>query len=353
MTDSPPRELQVCPNDHPPIADVVAYHARALERLGFDVGTVFFAPPTSELVPDATYLQQADLRATRALGATLRRALDGGQGEPFALALCHRYRGMRGFMASGVPARRTLCVAHEFGLFRRARRRLRQRLLPSGADFAGVSGAVVEELAATVAVPTLLPNGIDLEREDDLRLDRDAARAQLGLAGEHLHVGVVGRLHPKKQPQLALEGFRAFAAGQPNAQLTFLGEGELAAVLQQSAEGLPVRFGGFVAHASRYLRAFDVVLITSTEAEAFNMAALEAMAAGVPVVAGPAPGPRFVLGDAGVFFGRPDPAAVADALVRACVPGAAERLGQRGLERAQREFSVAAGARRLSAYIDR
>jgi len=245
-----------------------------------------------------------------------------------------------------------VCVAHEFGFFRRARRRIQRRLFQGQVQFAGVSAPVVAELAETVANPLLWPNAIDLAGQAHWRLDRAAAQQALGLQAPAFNIGVVGRLHPKKQPLLALAGFSRFANEHTDAALTYLGAGELMNPLRGAAQGLHVNLAGFVADASRYLRAFDVLLIPSGEQEAFNMVALEAMAAGVLVVAGPAPGPRFVLGEAGVYFARNSPAAVASALAQAqALSGTSAALIEIGRQRAEAEFSVAAMAGRLEAWV--
>ena len=354
MTDAEPVNfLQLCPNDHPPFLDICEVHAAAAEQAGLSVRTVFLGPAYGEPMAHAEYLNQADMRSSRRLGRALARALGDVVEQPLDLALCHRYRALEAFRSSGLSAQRVLCVAHEFGFFRRARRRLRRALLYRQVQFAGVSVPVVAELETVVGSALLLPNGIDLARHERSRLSAVQARRALDLRAEDFNIAVVGRLHPKKQPQLALAGFSEFAAGRPDATLTFLGDGELRRDLQDKAAGLRVSFAGFVAHAARYLSAFDAVLIPSGEREAFNMVALEAMAAGVPVVAGPAAGPRFVLGDVGVYFSTAAPTAVAGALAVASGLAAAPKdIAERGRVRAEAEFSLAALSRRLRAYLD-
>ena len=118
----------------------------------------------------------------------------------------------------------------------------------------------------------------------------------------------------------------------------------------RQAGGLPVVFCGFVADARRLLSALDVMLLTAREVEAFGMVALEAMASGIPVVAGPAPGPQFVLGGCGYYYTEREAEPIAAALIRVeqdLANGTLVERMARGRERALREFSIAALAGRL------
>jgi len=124
--------------------------------------------------------------------------------------------------------------------------------------------------------------------------------------------------------------------------------------LLQAADGLPVTFSGFVPDARRLLGALDVMLLTSRDVEAFGMVALEAMASGVPVVAGPTPGPQSVLGGAGYYYLVADAEHIAQALIGVYddwLEGTLARKIEQGRLRARREFSVAALARRLDELV--
>jgi glycosyltransferase involved in cell wall biosynthesis len=88
--------------------------------------------------------------------------------------------------------------------------------------------------------------------------------------------------------------------------------------------------------------------------EAFGMVALEAMCAGVPVVAGPTPGPQYVLGGTGFYYNQRQPEDIADAIRRveqARLAGELVERAGKALERAEREFSVSALAGHLSALL--
>jgi glycosyltransferase involved in cell wall biosynthesis len=357
--------LQICPNDHPPFKDICRYYAAAARMLGWSVTTCFLGPPQADPLDDAVYLDAPDLRRTAALGGSLLRAWqseagDAPGGVPPTLALCHRYRAYRILLASGLPVEKIVTVAHEFGFFARRRRRLtvRARRLVGRRDlvFAGVSDAVQRELLAVDPQAVLLPNGIDLARADNLRFDRAEARALLSLADDTFCVGVVGRLHPKKSPALALEGFRLAAQKMPGAHLVFIGSGELAASLQRAARDLPVTFAGFVPEAARYFSGLDLLLLPSSSSEAFGMVALEAMAAELPVLSSPAPGPSYVLGSLGDYFQPATPPVLAQALETAYgrwrTPDHGGVATTAARERASALFSLDAAANRLQRLVE-
>lgn len=353
MTEpGPPVFLQVCANDYPPFGDLCHFYEAAARSLGWRPVTVMLDARAPVSDPAFHYLR------TR-LAPFLGRLL--GRQRP-VLTLCHRYRAYRQTASSGLAVPPLVTVAHEFGLLRRRQRRLRcrfDRLLGRPAPtFAGVSDAVTDELRAVTGNAMLLPNGIDLARADAARLDPDAARRQLGLSDIEFNIGVVGRLHPKKNPLLAVDGFREALArlGRGGGlRLVFVGSGQLEGELVGRAAGLPVLLKGFLAEAPRLMAGFDLLLIPSGEREAFGMVALEAMAAGVPVLCGPSPGPRFVTGDAGLGFEPESAEALADALTaayRSAESGALAMLARKARVRVEHEFSVAAAAARLAAFVD-
>jgi glycosyltransferase involved in cell wall biosynthesis len=352
MTD--PTLLQVCPNDHPPFLDICAVYQAAAASIGHNLVTVFLSAAIAEPLTGAVYLNCATLRKTTSVAAAFDAELARVRtGAPAVeLAICHRYRAYRVFRASGWSANTTLVIAHEFGFFDRWRRRVDQKLHARGVRFAGVSAPVVDELVLAVKAPLLMPNGMDVDRAAANRFERTRALAALNLREEHFNIGVVGRLHPKKQPQLALSAMAAVRQALPHAHLVFIGDGELKAEMQASAEKPSVSFTGFVAEAARHFNALDVLVIPSGEREAFSMVALEAMAAGVPVVAGPTPGPHFVLGDVGHYFTEFTAEALAAAVIAVHRDrgNSAERKA-RGEARAAEDFSVAAIARRLQTLL--
>jgi glycosyltransferase involved in cell wall biosynthesis len=117
-------------------------------------------------------------------------------------------------------------------------------------------------------------------------LDRESARRALGLSSEGLVIGWVGRLSPEKGPDLFLQ---ALAAVDVPGLGVMVGDGAERARLSDLAGSLGltaarVRFLGQLPEAAALLPAFDVVALTS-RVEGTPMIILEAVAAGVPIVA--------------------------------------------------------------------
>lgn len=337
-----PDALQLCPNDYPPFFDVCAGHAKALESMGFRVRTVFFSARGCASGPaDARGVDYATPRNLPGLIAGVRPAV----------LISHRHRAYR----VGVPLARRMgipmhvVVAHELGMFGRFTRRLRRRLAGSThARFAGVSELVAEDLAASgIRSPLVLPNAIDLAALGASMKGRAEARAALGVPATAWVIGVVGRLHPKKDPLRALRVFQTYRPDNGSAYLVFIGDGVMRErLLQEAGDGVVV--AGFRSDVRTLLSAFDVVLSCSTEREAAGVALLEAMAAGVPVVLADRPGPRSVVGDCGLYFDTDDELLAALRYVAAHpAPTTVERARQRVATR----FSIEALADRYRSVL--
>lgn len=329
------RVLQVCPNDHPPFVDVCRGYAAALASLGYDTATVFLE-------------NRGFLPAAHGFPGEIRFGLP-NDGD-YAAIVAHRWGGFRA--SAHLPADVRILVAHEFGLLRSWRRRVLWRRRP-GLVFAGVSSPVVDDISAHGIDDVLvLPNPVDLDEYRTERFERDAAREALDLPIDATVIGVVGRLHPKKDPLRAITPFLRFRETHTAAQLVFLGDGELRDALGAAAAPYPgIRLLGQVAGARRYFEAFDVVLGCATTSEAFGMVFLEAMAAGVPVVCADRPGPREILDSHGFYFD--DDVSMTAALARAA---ALDRVGRSNWAsaaqaRIRQKFSVFSLADRLQTLL--
>ncbi|MET0518270.1 MAG: glycosyltransferase [Burkholderiaceae bacterium] len=118
-------------------------------------------------------------------------------------------------------------------------------------------------------------------------------RAELGLRPEQLLVGSVGRLHPSKGMDLLVRAFKAHAPRE--AVLAILGEGRQRQELERLAGGdARIRLLGFRRDVDAALLGMDLFVSPSRE-EAFPLAMLEAMRAGLPIVATATQGPREML----------------------------------------------------------
>ena len=283
--------LQLCPNDHPPFGEVCAGHAEALGRLGYRVRTIFFASRGFE--PPAEF--EFDYKPAD-------RLVDVGRPE---LLISHRYGAYRAgiALARRLSIPQHIALAHEFGMFSRLSRRIRRRLFAGPTTrFAGVSAPVADDLRRSgVRTPLVLPNPIDAARIRARLKTREAARSALNVPHDAFVVGVVGRLHPKKNPLRAVDVFASYRTEDHTAYLVFIGTGPLQDQVARKA-GDGVVLAGYRQDVRELLGAFDVLLSCSTRSEAFGLNLLEALAAGTPVLAADQPGPRFVLGQCGSYF---------------------------------------------------
>lgn len=339
----PARILQLCPHDEMPFGALCDRFVRAAELSGAQVTTVFLGAADAEPLAGAEYLDAPGLSDT----AELTRRLQPWVNTEWDLILCHRYRSYLTALQARLRARRKVALAHEYGMLQRWQRRLLRKIRGSEFEFAGVAPGVVEELAGVTGHRLLLANALG-GPEEIQPLDREAARVELGLAEEDLVIGVVGRLHYKKRPLLALQAFEQFAGSRPDSRLVFLGDGEQRTELVES-ENPRVLLPGVVRDAARLYRAFDVLLHTAS-AEPFGMVILEAMSAGVPVVCAHGHGPQYILGDQGVYPDEDTAAGFADALNRALLVDR-EKFAASSRARIAQEFSIQAMSHRLTELL--
>jgi len=328
--------LQICPHDVAPFTGLCERYEQAGASIDAEVTTVFLAPPQTEPLPYAEYLGCENLQHTVAL----RKGLAKYALARWDLVVCHRYRPYWAVARSPLAANPVIVVAHEFGLLSRRQRRLNRRLFARNCCFAGVSEPVADELERVVGKAYVLPNVLDVGAAEAALLARAEALARLDLSPGPLTIGVVGRLHYKKRPQLALRAFQRLQATHPDSRLVFVGDGDREGLL---APG--VHLAGGIPDAARLFNAFDV-LLHPTQVEAFGMVVLEAMFAGVPVVTLRQGGPAHVLGELGAYAQEDTAEGFAAAMIDAARIDRDHLLGA-GRERVLRMFSVSALGRAL------
>jgi glycosyltransferase involved in cell wall biosynthesis len=140
-----------------------------------------------------------------------------------------------------------------------------------------------EALGIEPASIHVVPNGIE---PADFPAAGDA-RAQVGLSADDFVVGFVGRLVPQKAPDLLVEAFARVARRVPHARLVLVGSGPLDGAVRTRIDALGLtaktRLVGDQI-ATRLLPAFDVFCLSSRY-EGMTYVLLEALAAGLPIVA--------------------------------------------------------------------
>ena len=147
---------------------------------------------------------------------------------------------------------------------------------------------------------------------------RATSRAALGLGPETPVAITVGRLDRLKGVDLQIAAWPEVQRAVPGATLLVVGEGPERAALERDAAtlGSAIRFLGFRDDIERLLWAADVAVLSSRQ-EALSLAAVEAMATGLPVVATEVGGsPEVVLdGVTGLIVPPEDSGRLAGALV--------------------------------------
>jgi D-inositol-3-phosphate glycosyltransferase len=199
----------------------------------------------------------------------------------------------------------------------------------------------------------VVPLGLELAKFRDPGCSQAQARAQLGLAlppGTVL-LGLVGRFDSGKGQRFVVKAFARLRQQYPQLQLLFVGESTrnegnayqervLARVRALGLEQV-VHVRPFTASPEMAYQALDIALVASTN-ETYGMVTLEAMAAGLPVVAAAAGGTMELVADGqtGLLFPLRDQVAFGAAIVRLLPPsGWATQLGQQAQTHVQATYS--------------
>lgn len=260
---------------------------------------------------------------------------------------------------AGVP-----CILHvhcgNFGRFVRERagargRALAERMLRDAAAVIALSPqgrAELEAIAPGVAVE-VIPNPIVIPAKAGIPLD---AR----LRGQDRAVLFLGMVTEAKGAFDLLRAWAQVAPRHPGAKLVMAGAGEIERGRALAAElgiAASVEFPGWVVgEAKDRLLAEATVFTLPSHAEAMPMSVLEAMAAGVPVVASSVGGVPWALdeGRAGVLVPPSNVEALAAALDRLLADAAErKRLAVAGLTRVAGTFAASVVLPRLEALWKR
>lgn len=136
----------------------------------------------------------------------------------------------------------------------------------------------------------LVPNGIETCQFSDLPR-RGMLRKRLNITPEGTVILMLGRLHPIKRPDLAVQAFCEIAAKYPQAHLILAGPDEnsmepnLRRIAQNANATERVHFTGMLGTDEvRQAYADADIFLSTSESENFGMAVVEAMAAGLPVL---------------------------------------------------------------------
>lgn len=173
------------------------------------------------------------------------------------------------------------------------------------------------------------------------------------------HVGTVARLVPQKDLRTLVLGFAQFHSEYSDSHLTIVGDGKCLPTLKALVEQLQiadaVSFPGALPRSLVYdqLRRFHVFVVTSTF-EGFCNAMVEAMAAGLPIVATDIPPLPEVLGEGcGMLIDPGCPQQLASRLSKLADDSEyAAQLARSAAQRAHAEFSLRSCAAQHTALYE-
>ncbi|WP_122439082.1 glycosyltransferase [Pseudomonas viridiflava] len=355
MTRSAERHvLQFCHGYDGPFLDCARQYASLFAGKGYRVTTVFLtgaADPdvVADCGSDEVLFMEFSSKAIRGLKlGAIRELRSIVASRHFSFCIAHRFKPVYiALLATRLPV---VGVHHAFGDYQRRSRKLFANLFRKRLSLLGVSDSVRDDMRKSLPawsaerIETLY-NRIDVEQLQGSQFSAEDARVELGLSPSAWIVGNVGRLHPDKDQATLLRGFALALPSLPeNSQLVILGKGRLEESLKELARelgiGANVMFMGQVADARRYFKAFDVFALSSDH-EPFGMVLLEAMVAGVPVVATSCGGAREVVEDVGLLFPLGDEQRLAQGLMHMAGLDADQRqdCAERMLLRLRERFS--------------
>ena len=218
-----------------------------------------------------------------------------------------------------------------------------------------VAADLIERRIATREKIAVVPLGLELDRFRDVELHRGELRRELGLPLQARLVGCVGRLVPIKDLPTLLRAMVELAVAQPEAVLLVAGDGPERPALERQAHrlglGSRVRFLGFRDDLERIYADLDVAVNCSLN-EGTPVSLIEAMAAGVPVVATSVGGTPDLLeeGRLGKLVPPAEPTALGAGLseILSSTNGRLERI----TSRARRSVTQRFGLERLLGDLD-
>jgi glycosyltransferase involved in cell wall biosynthesis len=262
-----------------------------------DVITLYNPGPIADQIrSEGTSVRDIGMRGNRDVGALLkiRSLIAAGR---YDVVHAHLYRSQIYARPAARLARTPVVVTteHSIGETHIERRRMtggvRGLYLASElfSDATIAVSDVVRDRLVRWGVPAkkieVIPNGIDT---DALAFDQDArakTRAQFGIPQDAYVIGTLGRLDPNKRIDMVIEA--AAPLLNENVVMLIVGRGQSMDDAKAAAARAGVTdrviFAGFQLDSAAMMSAFDMYVMASAQ-ETFGIAALEAMANGLPVL---------------------------------------------------------------------
>lgn len=288
-----------------------------------------------------------DWRCSYRLARLLRR-------EKVDILHAHQYTPFFYSLTARLLCRRSSIIFTEHGRhhpdYPRRKRMLMNRLLLQRRDRVVAVGqavhqALLDNEGMRADQVSVIYNGIDLPPSGRGSLDRDAVRQEMRVGKEDLVILQVARLDYLKDHATAIRTLGHVIKQRPDARLVLVGEGpelpKIQQLVHQSHLDEHVRLLGLRKDVARLLHAADLFLLTSIS-EGIPLTLIEAMAAGVPVVATRVGGVPEVVEDGGTGLLAPsgDDEKLAQHLVRLAEDRMGRlRMGECARRRARETFA--------------
>jgi len=218
----------------------------------------------------------------------------------------------------------------------------------SVSDAAGYNlrGVLPDDRLLTVYDP------VDTAEATSALAERDQVRSELGAGSEDILVGIFGRIVEWKGQREFVQAMLEAMQRNPRLLGVIVGDvsdgpksylAEVRSLIEASPFADRFVLTGYREDVARLYAALDIAVHASTLPEPFGMVIPEAMAAGVPVIATDAGGPREIVnhGVDGLRVPPGDVAAMAAAILELSVdPDRRRRMGERGQAVVFRRFTI-------------
>lgn len=200
----------------------------------------------------------------------------------------------------------------------------------------------------------IIENTVDIDKFKPDTISGVEIRKEFGISQEAKLVGIVGRMIPLKNHDVFLQAAREVSNKKQNVYYLVVGDGPMMENLRDLARSLGLGdhaiFTGWRTDMGKIVTAFDLMVICS-EVEGLNVAILEAMACGKPVVGTNVRGINSVVKNKenGLLIPAGDSGALADAILYILDhKSEAEAMGNTGRKQVIEKYSV---KNMISAYL--
>lgn len=158
-----------------------------------------------------------------------------------------------------------------------------------------ISGVIAKNLSETTPLPEdkiiLVHNGVDVDKFNPGKYDREKVREKFGVAGDELVIGMMGRFSPGKGHEEFLRAARQLNEKHENLKFFVVGEASFGEeAYRDEIKNMSgqlslsnVVYTGFISNPPEVLAAMDIFVFPS-HAESFGLALTEAMAMELPSV---------------------------------------------------------------------